>query len=252
MKVSVILPSYNEEARLPNALDKLIAYFSTTDLPYEIMVSADGCTDQTEKIASRYAAENQNITLVSFPERLGKGGGILNAAGFATGDILIMMDVDLSVPPEQILPTIRKMEEEKADIIYGSRNLPESNILVESPLHRKLLGKTFNFLFRLLFGIDLHDTQCGFKAIKKEVLASLQNDLNIKGFAYDIDLAVEANRHGYKIVEMPVTWSHGAGSKVSALKQAIEMGHDLLTVWLEGKKREAQATDHKRYHDSIP
>ena len=253
MKVSIILPAYNEEARISSSLDQLTTYLSGLDIEYEIIVSADGCTDNTEKITLAHAASNPNIKLISFPERLGKGGGILNGVQGASGDLLIIMDVDLAVPPEQILPTIKKMEEERADIIYGSRNLPESRILVKPPFYRTILGKAFNYFFRLLFGINLHDTQCGYKAIKKDVFNSLQRKINIEGFAYDIDLAVKAQRDGYKIVEMPVTWSHGEGSKVNVFRQIFEMGRDLLIVWLEGKKREIRTPEHLgKFYDSVP
>jgi len=253
LKVSIILPAYNEEARISSSLEQLSTYMSGLNIEYEIVVSADGCKDNTEKITLEHAAYNPNIKLVSFPERLGKGGGILNAVQGASGDILIIMDVDLAVPPEQILPTIQMMEEEQADIIYGSRNLPESRILVKPPFYRTILGKAFNYFFRLLFGINLHDTQCGYKAIRKDVFDSLKREINIEGFAYDIDLAVKAERDGYKIVEMPVTWSHGAGSKVNVFRQIFEMGRDLLIVWLEGNKRDVRTPEHLgKFYDSVP
>lgn len=178
------------------------------NLHYEIIVSADGCTDDTERIASEYAATHPDVVLVSFPERLGKGGGILNAARAASGDVLIVMDADMATPPTQIPHALKRMEEEEADIIYGSRNMAGSAILVKPPLYRKILGKGFNFLFRLLFGINFHDTQCGFKVIRRDVFDLLSRNLNIEGFAFDIDLAVKAVRHGYKIIELPITWSH--------------------------------------------
>lgn len=253
MKTSIILPAHNEEKRILNALDKLTSYLSQQRIQYEILVSTDGSTDNTESIVSQYAEENPNIVLVSFPERLGKGGGILNASHSATGEILIIMDVDLAVPPELIPPTILQLDEKKADIIFGSRNLPDSKILVQPPFYRKILGKGFNLLFRILLGIKLHDTQCGYKALRKNVLEELERDLNIEGFAYDIDLAVKAKKHGYKIVEMPVTWSHMEGSKVNVFKQTYEMGRDLLIVWLEGLKREASTQENLgAFYDSVP
>jgi ubiquinone/menaquinone biosynthesis C-methylase UbiE len=238
LKLSIILPSYNEEKRLANALDELIIFLGQSGYEYEIIVSADGSTDDTEKIASEYAEKCENIFLVTFPERLGKGGGIINASRVATGDVLIIFDADLSVPPEQIHSTLKIMDEEKADIIYGSRNLPGSIIVNSPPWYRKILGKLFNFLFRLLFRIKLHDTQCGYKAIRKKTLDSLRRYLNIEGYAFDIDLAVKAIKHGYKLVEIPVTWCHGEGSKINVLRQAFVMGRDLLIVWFEGKKKE--------------
>ena len=109
MKLSIILPSYNEEKRLANALDELIIFLMQSGYEYEIIVSADGSTDDTEKIASEYAEKCENIFLVTFPERLGKGGGIINASRVATGDVLIIFDADLSVPPEQIHSTLKIM-----------------------------------------------------------------------------------------------------------------------------------------------
>jgi dolichyl-phosphate beta-glucosyltransferase len=223
LKLSIILPSYNEEKRLANALDELIIFLSQSGYEYEIIVSADGSTDDTEKIALEYAEKCENIFLVTFPERLGKGGGIINASRVATGDVLIIFDADLSVPPEQIHSTLKIMDEENADIIYGSRNLPGSIIVNSPPWYRKILGKLFNFLFRLLFRIQLHDTQCGYKAIRKKTLDSLQRYLNIEGYAFDIDLAVKAIKHGYKLVEIPVTWCYGNGSKINVLRQTFVM-----------------------------
>jgi glycosyltransferase involved in cell wall biosynthesis len=253
MKISIILPAYNEESRIRNALDTLIKYLSGLEHTFEIIVSADGSTDDTTKITSEYSQKHSNVILAAFQERLGKGGGILNAAQFASGDVLIIMDVDMATPPDEIPKTIEVMEREQADIIYGSRNLPESIILIEPPFHRKILGKVFNYIFRLLLGINLHDTQCGYKAIRKEVFDSLQREINIEGFAYDIDLAVKAQKNGYKLVEMPVTWSHVEGSKVNVFKQIFEMGRDLLIVWLEGKKREVRTPKHLgKFYDSVP
>jgi len=232
LKISIILPAYNEESRLPHCLDALLSYLPSQDFDYEVIVSADGCTDGTERVAAEYAASDPHVRIVSFPERLGKGGGILNAARSASGDVLIITDVDLATPPEMIEPALAELQK-GADIVYGSRNLPDSKILVQPPFHRKILGKAFNLLFRLLFGIDLHDTQCGFKAIRRGVLEALIDDLSVMGFAFDVDLAVKAVRHGYRIVEMPVTWSHVEGSTVRASKQVLEMGKDLLKLWFE-------------------
>jgi len=253
LKLSIILPSYNEEKRLPQALDDLIDFFSQSDYEYEIIVSADGSTDDTEQIASEYAGKFENIKLVTFPERLGKGGGIINASRVATGDVLFTFDADLSVPPEQIRSTLKIMDEEEADIIYGSRNLPGSIIVDSPPWYRKILGKIFNFLFRLLFRIKLHDTQCGYKAIRTKTLDSLQRYLNIEGYAFDIDLAVKAIKHGYKIVEIPVTWRHGEGSKINVLRQTFVMGRDLLIVWFEGKKKEPDSIDTmESFYQNVP
>jgi len=242
LKISIILPAYNEEARLPSCLDQLLAYLSTLEFQYEVIISADGCTDETETVASEYKAINSNVIIVSFPQRLGKGGGILNAAKAASGDIFLVIDVDQAVPITQIPLVLKVIDEEEVDIVYGSRYLRGSKILVHPPIYRRILSRGFNLLFRLLLRIELYDTQCGFKAIKKSVLNALLGELSIKGFAFDVDLAVKAEKNGYRLLEIPVTWSYMGGSTINALKEIIEMGRDLLIVWLESLRTHTHAS----------
>jgi len=138
-----------------------------------------------------------------------------------------------------------------ADIVLGSRNLKDSVIKVKPPIHRILLGKAFSWLFRRLFKIKIFDTQCGFKAVNREIFQDLSSDLNIDGFAFDVDLIVKAHKKGYKILEMPIVWSYKKGSKINCLRQIFAMGKDLLTIWLETKKKEAETNNLKEFYDSI-
>ena len=241
MKVSLIIPVHNEESRIYDCLDQLSRSLSED---YEIIVAADGCTDRTIE-----TAENFPVKVATFHERLGKGGGLLNALRMATGEAIVITDVDLSASPSQI-PKITN-ELENADIVLGSRGLRDSVIRVRPPVHRIFLGRAFNWLFRRLFKIRIFDTQCGFKAIKREVLQDLSNDLNVEGFAFDVDLIVKAYKRGYKILEVPIDWSYKDGSKVDSLRQIYTMGRDLLMVWLEAQKKEVETSNLKDFYDSI-
>jgi hypothetical protein len=241
MKCSVIVPAFNEENRIADCLSELL---SCLPEDYKIIVAADGCTDRTVEIAKQFP-----VKIATFSERLGKGGGILNALEMAEGEAILIMDADLSVLPNQIPKIVKELE--NVDIVLGSRNLEESKILVKAPFHRKLLGKAFNWLFRRLFGIKLFDTQCGFKAIKEKVLEDLENDLCIEGFAFDVDLVVKANKKGYKIKEIPIEWSYKKGSKVNALRQVYTMGKDLLMIWLETKKKEIEVPNLRGFYSLI-
>jgi len=241
MKTSLIIPVHNEENRIYDCLDQL---FRVLPRDYEIIVSADGCTDRTVE-----AAKNFPVKLATFHERLGKGGGILNALRLAEGDAIVITDVDLSASPTQIPKFAKALEH--ADIVLGSRSLKGAEITVKPPIHRIFLGKAFNWLFRRFFKIRIFDTQCGFKAVRREVLEDLSNDLNVEGFAFDVDLIVKANKKGYRILELPITWSHKKGSKVDSLRQIVAMGRDLLMVWLGTKKREVETSNMKDFYDSI-
>jgi len=241
VKASIIIPANNEENRIYDCLSQL-----TLSIPedYEIIVAADGCTDRTVETAKLFP-----VKVVTFHERLGKGGGILNGIRFAEGEAIVIADVDLSVSAGDFLNLVKALRD--SDIVLGSRNLRDSVIKLKPPLHRVFLGRAFNWIFRRLFNIEVFDTQCGFKAIRREVLQDLSNDLNVDGFAFDAELIVKAHKKGYRIVEIPVVWSYKKGSRVNSLHQIYAMGRDLLMVWLETKKREVETSNLKDFYDSI-
>jgi ubiquinone/menaquinone biosynthesis C-methylase UbiE len=242
VKASIIIPVNNEENRIYDCLSQL-----TLSIPedYEIIVAADGCTDRTVETAKLFP-----VKVVTFHERLGKGGGILNGIRFAEGEAIVMADVDLSVSADDIPNLVKALRD--SDIVLGSRNLHDSVIKLKPPLHRVFLGRAFNWIFRRLFNIKVFDTQCGFKAVRREVFQDLSNDLNVDGFAFDADLIVKAHKKGYRIVEIPVVRSYKKGSRINSLHQIYAMGRDLFMVWLETKKKEVETRDLKDFYDSIP
>lgn len=241
-KVSIILPACNEEDRICDCLYQLLQALSSD---YEIIVAADGCTDSTIELAKLFP-----VKIVAFHERLGKGGGILNALSVAEGDAIVISDVDLSAAPRQIPQVVNALQD--ADIALGSRNLEDSVIPVKPPIHRTVLGKTFNWLFRRLFHIRVFDTQCGLKAVKRHVLEALANEVSVDGFAFDVDLIVKAHRKGFSIREVPITWSYKDGSKVNCVRQIYTMGKDLLRVWLETHGKDVETGNVKAFYDAIP
>jgi ubiquinone/menaquinone biosynthesis C-methylase UbiE len=256
IRISALVPVWNEERRLAASLEILLHHFSDQEKDgSEIVICADGCTDGTLNVAKEYAEKFPQIKIADWPERLGKGGGILNGLRFAGGDITVITDVDLSAPMEQLPKLVSQVASGKADLIIGSRNLAQSIITEKPPIHRKVLGKGFNLLFRLLFAEDFHDTQCGLKVVRTRVLRDLAEDLTVEGYAFDIDLIVKALRKGYKVVEVPVVWGYHKGSKVGALHQMFKMAHDLILVWLENKKREPRQRTSERmkraFYDNV-
>lgn len=218
MLTSIIIPAYNEEKYIRECLEETIQVFNDAKIDYEIIVAADGCTDDTVKIASEYLPQER---ILMSEERLGKGGGIMEASRLASGSHILIMDVDLSVRPQWYFD----LAEQKADLVIGTRD-KESY-----PWLRWVLSRAFNALFRFMFKLRLHDTQCGFKVLKREVLDDVREEFKTMGFAYDIELLVRAHKKGYSIVEVPVSYSHNTDSKVKTLNQSFEMGLDLIRIW---------------------
>lgn len=237
MKLSIIIPAHNEEGRILASLVSLSDFLKQKAVDFEIIVSEDGSSDNTCQVVRNYMRNNNEIILLHSEEKLGKGGGILKGTDAVSGNIVLITDADLSVSPTEI-PRLLDAIEKGADVAIGSRNLPESELIIKPPYHRIILGKTFNLLFRHLFHVAIYDTQCGFKAIKANVLKELADTIIIEGFAFDVNLIVEAIRNNYKVTEVPITWSYRQGSKVNSFKQAFIMALDLSTVFF--RKNEAR------------
>jgi len=218
MLTSIIISAYNEEKYIKKCLEETIRVFNDAKIDYEIIVAADGCTDDTVNIASEYLPLER---ILMSEERLGKGGGIMEASRLASGSHILIMDADLSVHPQCYFDLVR----ERADLAIGCRSLESY------PRFRWLLSRVFNVLFRFMFKLRLSDTQCGFKLVKREVLDDVREGFKTMGFAYDVELLVRAHKKGYKIVEVPVFYSHNMDSKVETTKQSFEMGVDLMRIW---------------------
>ncbi len=227
--LSIILPVYNEEERLPACLDALLGFLEE-EVGVEIIISEDGSTDDTLKIAEDYASRDPRITVIHTEKRQRKGGGIINGLREAEGDLVMFMDADLSVKPDQI-PILEEAIGQGADLAIGSRALPGSLLTQSRPFIRRILATGFNWLFRAFFGIQVRDTQCGFKMMKAKVSRDLIDKIEIKGFAFDVDLIVKAYDSGYMIREVPIVWSPVSGSKVVPNRHVVEMGMDLVRIW---------------------
>jgi glycosyltransferase involved in cell wall biosynthesis len=219
------------------------------------VVSEDGSTDRTCEIVQEYIGKNLKIRLLHSDERLGKGGGIIRSIENVSGEIVIFVDADLSTPPTEI-PKLLKALSAGFDLAVGSRALPRSMLEVKPPIQRVILGKLFNMLFRLLFRIKIYDTQCGFKAAKREVFENLFEEVILEGFAFNVDLIVRAVERGYRVKEVPIVWRYQPHSKVDVLNQIFFMGKDLLMVWFERKKREPAIPSNelliRKFYDKLP
>ena len=233
MKLSIIIPAYNEEKRILHTLEDYYYTFSTHfGNEFELIVEMDGCVDNTPKIVKEFAEGKSNVKVLEFEERLGKGGGIRKAFEVAMGKIVGFTDADDSTPAKEFLKLVKKIEK-GYDVVLGSRWLKESKVFVPQPLYRRILSRGFNLLVRLLFGLNIRDTQCGVKVFRKEVIDAILPHLQVNGFAFDVELLYLAHKKGFKIKEAPIEWHNDEDSTLDVKKVVPEMFMALVKVRLK-------------------
>jgi dolichyl-phosphate beta-glucosyltransferase len=231
MDLSIIIPAYNEEKRIAPTIARIKEYLlqQSQISNWEILVIDDGSKDSTRKIVEEAIAKDARIKINPLRQNRGKGFSVREGALLSRYDTVLFSDADLSTPIEELDRFIPKMPE--YDIIIGSRALQESNIEKHQPFYREFIGKSFNKLVRLITGLKIHDTQCGFKLFKN--CRSIFERQKIERFSFDVELLYLAHREGKKILEMPVTWINDERSKVSAVKDSYRMFRDLIRIrWM--------------------
>lgn len=224
--LSIIIPVYNEEQRLPRALEQVTAFLQTQDYPAEVIVVDNGSTDRTLAIACSYLSSRPLLRILH-EDRRGKGLAIQRGMLAARGQYRFAADVDFSMPVEEIprfLPPSCS-----ADIAIASREAPGA-IRYNEPFYRHLSGRIFNLLIRLLLLPDLHDTQCGFKCFRAEVAEALFPYQTLTGWSFDVEILAIARRRKYSIVEIPIPWYFNANSRVHILRDSWRMFLDLWVI----------------------
>src|SRR3989338_8848407 len=211
-KLSIVIPAYNEEQRIQNTLSAFEWHFSRR-YNTEIIVVCDGNTDKTPEIVAKYSKRHKHVHLLTFPIRLGKGGGLVEGLKTAKGDLIGFVDADSSTSTADYDHLIQALLKKKIDGAIGSRYLRESRVLVKQPLYRKFLSRGWNLLVRLMFWIPFTDTQCGAKVFRKETIQEVIPKMKSHGFEFDVELLWRMQKSGYKIVEVPTTWLHMEQSK---------------------------------------
>jgi len=234
-EISIVVPSYNEEARLGESLEIMIDYLKKNFDRFEIIVVDDGSKDRTSDVGAHFS---QVRILRNEPNR-GKGYSVKRGILDSKYQIVLFSDSDLATPIEEVakmIPFIQK----GYTVVIASRNLKDSNIVVKQPLYRQFLGKTFPLLVNLIAVGGIKDTQCGFKLFRTDAAKRIVKYQTFERFSFDVEILFIARKMGYRIKEVAVTWIDKAGSKVSPIKDGISMGKDLLRLrWnqLLGKYR---------------
>ena len=234
MRVSVIIPAYNEENRLPKTLKAVDEYLKKQGYEYEILAVNDGSKDKTAEMVRRLELQIKGLRLVDNEQNHGKGYAVRQGMLEAKGDFRVFMDADNSTSIDHI----EKMWPEfKAgnDVVICSRDLKESVILQKQAWWRMRLGDIFNLIVQIFSGLwGFWDTQCGFKGFSAKAAKDIFSKAKINRWAFDVEALVLAKQFRYNIKEIPVTWINDAHSKVN-LKGMIQMLFEILQIRIHTK-----------------
>jgi len=236
---SIIIPAFNEQARLPRALAAIRDFLAHEQIGpgnVEILVVDDGSTDATIRVAQEMIKDLPSLRVVSNGRNRGKGFSVRHGMLEARGRLALFTDADLSAPIEE-WPKLRHAIEAGYDGAIGSRAVDRSLIAVHQSSLRELAGIIFNRFVRLFTGLPFQDTQCGFKAFVREPARIVFEQQRIERFGFDPEILFLAKRHGLKIAEVPVRWAHDPATKVHVLRDSLRMFTDLIYIrwnWLCG------------------
>jgi glycosyltransferase involved in cell wall biosynthesis len=226
--LSIIIPSYNEELRLPATLERIAAYLSSYGREAEILVVDDGSKDGTAAVAESLRKKIPTLRVISNGVNRGKGHSVRRGMQEARGRIAFFTDADLSAPIEEAGKLIDALE--TYDVAIGSRAMDRSLISVHESAFREFAGIIFNKIVRIVLWLPFVDTQCGFKAFRRGCCGIIFEQQTIERFGFDPELLYLARHHGLRAVEIPVRWGHSPATKVSMLHDSIQMFIDIFTI----------------------
>jgi dolichyl-phosphate beta-glucosyltransferase len=233
---TIVIPAYNEEARLPASLQRVIAFLADQPHHSEVIVSDDGSADSTADIVRRLSdsalPERVAVRLVRAERNAGKGAAIRRGVLDAHGEYVFFMDADLATPPEESTALLAALES-GAEVAIGSRIQPDgSDMRASQPLQRRLAGKLFTFMRKAMRVLpDIDDTQCPLKGFRADAARAIFGETQLSGWIFDAEVLYIARSLGYGIVSMPVRWRHVEGSRLRVRPQmAFEVARDLLRL----------------------
>jgi dolichyl-phosphate beta-glucosyltransferase len=225
--LSVIVPAFNEERRLPPTLIDLIDYCDASLPSYEIIVVDDGSNDRTGDVVRKFERVRQQVRLIQLPRNYGKGHAVRLGALNSRGARVLFADADGATPISE-LSRLTTAVDDGADIAIGSRAMYSRDTKVQTSLHRKLLGRVFNRCVNLILLPGIADTQCGFKLLTRRAALFLFRHQRSNRFSFDVEILYMAQKVGLSIAEVPINWTNIAGSKVNLVTDAISMFRDIL------------------------
>lgn len=230
LELSIVVPAFNEERRLPKTLQSIRAYLKSRSVRAEVLVVDDGSTDATAKVVERSGAEFPELRLLSNGCNRGKGFSVRHGMLEARGEIAIFTDADLSAPIEEADKLLAALRDGAYDVAIGSRAVDRSLIEVRQSAFRERAGILFNQIVRRITGLPFQDTQCGFKAFRREKARVIFEQQRTEGFGFDPEILFLAQRRGLRIAEVPVRWAHDPATKVRMFADSLRMFLDLVAI----------------------
>lgn len=215
--ISIVIPAFEESARLGDSIRKTLSYVKKEDLNAELIVVDDGSKDETTEVAKTVFAEFPDLKtkVIRYEQNRGKGFAVRTGLMEAIGEIAIFSDADLSTPIEEMMKLVKPIQDGEYDVAFGSRALDRSLIGTHQPWRREQSGKIFNLMVRTLTGLPFWDTQCGFKAFNMQKFRPLLELMQIERFGFDVEFLYVAYFKGLRLKEIPVRWNDAEGSKLS-------------------------------------
>lgn len=229
--LSIIIPAYNEATRLPESLEQVAAFVTRQKFPIEVLVVNNNSSDNTPNIAQEFARSHTYVRVLDEP-RQGKGAAVRTGMMAGKGEYLFICDADFSMPVDEVIKFLPP-QMNGYDVAIASREAPGAR-RVDEPGYRHLMGRVFNFIVRVLAIPRIQDTQCGFKSFRRAVARDIFPLQTIDGWGFDVEVLFIALRHGYKLVEVPITWYYRPQSRISPLRDSINMLYEVLRVRWNG------------------
>ena len=240
-ELSIIIPSFNEEQRLPASLERIASYLREKRPDTEVIVVDDGSTDRTAAVAESWRDRIPQLRVLSNGKNRGKGFSVRHGSLEARGRMILFTDADLSSPIEEAEKLFAALQ--SYDVAIGSRAVDRSLIEVHESLFREFAGIVFNRIVRIILRLPFVDTQCGFKAFRRERCQIIFEQQTIERFGFDPELLYLARHHGLSIKEVPVRWAHSPATKVNMFHDSVQMFLDVFVIrWhaLCGRYRKAR------------
>jgi len=227
-ELSIVIPAFNEELRLPITLAEISAYIRASKRETEVIVVDDGSTDRTADVANAFRGEIQRLRVVANDKNRGKGYSVRHGMMEARGRNVLFTDADLSAPIAEADKLLAALADH--DVAIGSRALDRGLISVHQSVFREYAGIIFNFIVRVILRLPFVDTQCGFKAFRRERCRVIFQQQRIERFGFDPELLYLARHHGLSAAEIPVRWAHSPATKVSMLRDSVQMFLDVFII----------------------
>ncbi|HEX3817503.1 MAG TPA: dolichyl-phosphate beta-glucosyltransferase, partial [Chthoniobacterales bacterium] len=231
-QLAVIVPAYNEAARLAETLPKMISYLEATRPSSELIVVDDGSTDGTAEVAEAIVRQQTSLPsrVLRSAQNQGKGHAVRTGLLASSAPVALFSDADLSTPISELPKIVGPIETGDYDLVFGSRALDRKLIGHRQPWRREQGGRLFNGVVRLTTGLPFADTQCGFKAFRMSALRPIIEHATVNGFGFDVELLFLAQKAGLRLLEQPVRWDHSEGSKLHIVRDSLRMLGEVLAL----------------------